>query len=143
MEESAQPLGSVLVPTYEGRHWAHENLYRCFDHQTYPSKELIVLDTDLFLFSDVAGLWAEFAHFGTSELIGVATEQCPSYQEVTSTNSTRIHTNPLDSYTRRSVSGAGLLTSAAGNNVLGDDKSKQTMYPNDCSCRSNSSKNSN
>ena len=39
------PLVSVLVPTSSARHWAHENLYRCFDAQTWPNKELIILDT--------------------------------------------------------------------------------------------------
>ena len=43
---------------------------------------VIVLDTDLFLFSDIAGLWAEFAHFEPTQLLGLAAEQCPSYQEV-------------------------------------------------------------
>jgi len=43
---------------------------------------VIVLDTDLFLFSDIALLWAHFDSFAPSELIGVAAEQCPSYQEV-------------------------------------------------------------
>ena len=36
---------SVLCPTSFARHWCHETLYRVFDHQTYPKKELLVLDT--------------------------------------------------------------------------------------------------
>jgi len=39
------PLVSVLCPTSTERHWAHANLYRCFIQQTWPEKELIVLDT--------------------------------------------------------------------------------------------------
>ena len=39
------PLVSVLCPTTFERHWAHSSLYRCFDSQTHPCKELIVLDT--------------------------------------------------------------------------------------------------
>lgn len=39
------PLVSIVVPTYEKRHWAHETLYRCFAHQTHTNKELLVLDT--------------------------------------------------------------------------------------------------
>ena len=40
-----------------------------------------MLDTDLFLFSDIRGLWNEFEHFGPREYIGVAVEQAPTYQE--------------------------------------------------------------
>ena len=38
-------LVSVLSPTTYERRWCHESLYRCFKHQSYPRKELIVLDT--------------------------------------------------------------------------------------------------
>ena len=44
--------------------------------------KLIVLDTDLFVTADVAGLWAEFARFSPTALLGLAAEQCPSYQQV-------------------------------------------------------------
>ena len=40
-----KPLVSVLAPTTSDRHWAHANLYRCFDHQNWPNKELVVLDS--------------------------------------------------------------------------------------------------
>ena len=43
--ENAMPLVSVLTPTTSDRHWAHANLYRCFAAQSWPSKELIILDT--------------------------------------------------------------------------------------------------
>lgn len=42
---AAMPLVSVLSPTSSERHWAHPNLYRCFQQQDYPNKELLVLDT--------------------------------------------------------------------------------------------------
>ena len=42
---SLQPLVSVLSPTTYERCWTHESLYRCFAHQTYTPRELIVLDT--------------------------------------------------------------------------------------------------
>ena len=42
---SPPPLVSVVSPTTGERHWTHASLYRCFAHQTYPSKELVVLDT--------------------------------------------------------------------------------------------------
>ena len=40
-----EPLVSVLSPTTSDRHWAHPNLYRCFDQQSWKRKELVVLDT--------------------------------------------------------------------------------------------------
>ena len=42
---SPPPLLSVLSPTTFERSWAHESLYRCFAHQSYANKELVVLDT--------------------------------------------------------------------------------------------------
>lgn len=59
-------------------------LYKPLLHLVLPQwlTRVIVLDTDLFLFSDIAGLWARFDHFVEGELLGVASEQCPSYQEV-------------------------------------------------------------
>ena len=59
-------------------------LYKPLLHLVLPQwlSRVIVLDTDLFLFEDVAGLWAQFDAFAPGELLGVATEQCPSYQEV-------------------------------------------------------------
>ena len=39
------PLVSVLSPTTMDRHWSHANLYHCFQQQTWPNKELVVLDT--------------------------------------------------------------------------------------------------
>lgn len=59
-------------------------LYKPLMHMVLPSwlERVIVLDTDLFLFSDIRGLWSEFDRFGPNELLGVAAEQCPSYQEV-------------------------------------------------------------
>ena len=58
--------------------------YKPLLHLVLPSwlSHVIVLDTDLFLFSDISGLWAELARFKKNELLGVAAEQCPSYQEV-------------------------------------------------------------
>lgn len=38
------PLVSVISPTTSDRHWAHEQLYRCFSWQTWPNKELLVID---------------------------------------------------------------------------------------------------
>jgi hypothetical protein len=43
---------------------------------------VIVLDTDIFLFEDIAGLARQFDAFAPGELLGVAPEQAPSYQEV-------------------------------------------------------------
>ncbi len=59
-------------------------LYKPLLHLVLPRwiVRLIVLDTDLFFFSDIAGLWAEFSAFGPRALLGLAAEQCPSYQEV-------------------------------------------------------------
>ena len=59
-------------------------LYKPLLHLVLPRwiLRLIVLDTDLFFFSDIAGLWAEFSAFGPRALLGLAAEQCPSYQEV-------------------------------------------------------------
>ena len=59
-------------------------LYKPLLHLVLPTwiQRVLVLDTDLFLFSDIAGLWAEFDRFAPGELLGVAAEQCPSYQEV-------------------------------------------------------------
>ena len=59
-------------------------LYKPLLHLVLPTwlSHVIVLDTDLFLFSDIAGLWEEFAHFEPTQLLGLAAEQCPSYQEV-------------------------------------------------------------
>ena len=38
-------LVSVVVPTMPSRRWTHRSLYDCFCRQTWPSKELIVLET--------------------------------------------------------------------------------------------------
>ena len=38
-------LVSVVVPTMPSRRWAHRSIYECFCHQTWPSKELLVLET--------------------------------------------------------------------------------------------------
>jgi hypothetical protein len=43
--DSTRPLVTCVTPTTDARHWAHESLYTCFAHQTYPNKELVVLDT--------------------------------------------------------------------------------------------------
>ena len=58
-------------------------LYKPLLHLVLPKRiaRVIVLDTDLFLFSDIRGLWNEFEHFGPREYIGVAVEQAPTYQE--------------------------------------------------------------
>ena len=58
-------------------------LYKPLLHLVLPKRisKIIVLDTDLFLFSDIRGLWNEFEHFGPREYIGVAVEQAPTYQE--------------------------------------------------------------
>ena len=55
-------------------------LYKPLLHLVLPRwlEKVIVLDTDIFLFSDIAQLWAAFARFGPSELIGVAEEQAPA-----------------------------------------------------------------
>ena len=59
-------------------------LYKPLLHLVLPRwiSRLIVLDTDLFLTSDIAGLWAEFDRFAPRALLGLAAEQCPSYQQV-------------------------------------------------------------
>ena len=59
-------------------------LYKPLLHLVLPSwlTKLIVLDTDLFVTADVAGLWGEFARFSSTALLGLAAEQCPSYQQV-------------------------------------------------------------
>ena len=59
-------------------------LYKPLLHLVLPASlsKVIVLDTDLFVFGDVAALWAHFATFTPQQMIGVAAEQCPSYQEV-------------------------------------------------------------
>lgn len=36
---------SVVVPTMPSRRWTHRSLYDCFCRQTWPSKELLVLET--------------------------------------------------------------------------------------------------
>lgn len=61
-------------------------LYKPLLHLVLPKSisRVIVLDTDLFLFEDLLGLWREFDRFRPGELLGVAAEQCPSYQEVRS-----------------------------------------------------------
>ncbi|KAH8050851.1 hypothetical protein JL722_11194 [Aureococcus anophagefferens] len=41
----AHPLVSVVAPTTPSRRWAHASLYACFDRQTWPNKELVVLET--------------------------------------------------------------------------------------------------
>ena len=38
-------LVSVVVPTTPGRRWAHRSVYECFRGQTWPSRELVVLET--------------------------------------------------------------------------------------------------
>ena len=38
------PLVSCVVPTTGGRQWCHAQLHARFDSQTYPNKELVVLD---------------------------------------------------------------------------------------------------
>ena len=39
------PLVSVVTPTSTDRHWSHAHLHRSFSLQSYPNKELVVLDT--------------------------------------------------------------------------------------------------
>lgn len=39
------PLVSVVSPTTHERSWTHASLYRSFSQQTYPNKELVILDT--------------------------------------------------------------------------------------------------
>lgn len=36
---------SIVTPTTESRHKFHEQLYRCFDAQTWPDKELVIVET--------------------------------------------------------------------------------------------------
>ncbi len=43
MKKSKKPLISVITPTYN-RSCYHERLYRSFTEQTYPNKELLILD---------------------------------------------------------------------------------------------------
>jgi hypothetical protein len=59
-------------------------LWKPLLHLVLPAavERVIVLDTDVFVFEDIGGLWAQFDAFGEGELLGVATEQAPSYQEV-------------------------------------------------------------
>ena len=42
-EGASTPLVSIVTPTTTERHWCHANLYRCFDMQTWPNKEVRVL----------------------------------------------------------------------------------------------------
>jgi len=39
------PLVSVVCPTSTDRHWSHLNLYRSFQSQTWPNKELVIVDS--------------------------------------------------------------------------------------------------
>ena len=43
--DTSLPLVSVVSPTTYERRWTHESLYRQFANQSYPNKELCVLDT--------------------------------------------------------------------------------------------------
>ena len=58
-------------------------LYKPLLHLILPTwvERVIVLDLDVFFFRDVSLLWRRFATFAPSEVIGLAEEQCPSYQE--------------------------------------------------------------
>ena len=81
MSESAKTLYKALSATATGPGGLY--LYKPLLHLVLPRSvpRVIVLDTDLFLFSDIRGLWNEFEHFGPREYIGVAVEQAPTYQE--------------------------------------------------------------
>ena len=59
-------------------------LYKPLLHLFLPNAiaRVVVLDTDIFLFSDLALLHGHFADFDARQLIGLAVEQCPSYNEV-------------------------------------------------------------
>ena len=59
-------------------------LWKPLLHLVLPSwlGRVVVLDFDLFFFSDVGRLWRQFDAFPSRALIGLAEEQCPSYQEV-------------------------------------------------------------
>ena len=59
-------------------------LYKPLLHLVFPREveRLIVLDTDIFLFDDLSRLHDHFRRFRQPQMIGLATEQCPSYKEV-------------------------------------------------------------
>ena len=44
-EDEDCELISVIAPTMERRAEYHEGLYRCFDAQTWPNKQLIIIDS--------------------------------------------------------------------------------------------------
>lgn len=58
-------------------------LWKPLLHLVLPSwvERVVVLDLDVFLFSDIAQLWRRFERFPPPALIGLVEEQCPSYQE--------------------------------------------------------------
>jgi len=59
-------------------------LWKPIFHRVLPEdiSKVIILDTDVFLFTDIQRLWNHFRNFGSGEMLGIAQEQCPSYQEV-------------------------------------------------------------
>ena len=56
-------------------------LWKPLLHLVLKVPRVIVLDTDIFVFEDVRKLWNEFDAFLPDQLIGLATEQAPTYLE--------------------------------------------------------------
>ena len=68
-------------------------MYKPILHQILPTwvPRAVVLDTDVYFVSDIAGLWAQFDSFAARAVIGVAEEQCQSYAEVLARGGHRIN----------------------------------------------------
>ncbi|EOD06792.1 hypothetical protein EMIHUDRAFT_106717 [Emiliania huxleyi CCMP1516] len=68
-------------------------MYKPILHQILPIwvPRAVVLDTDVYFVSDIAGLWAQFDSFAARAVIGVAEEQCQSYAEVLARGGHRIN----------------------------------------------------
>lgn len=71
-------------------------LWKPLLHLALPAwvERVIVLDLDIFLFSDIAELWRLFGAFSRDQLIGLAEEQCPSYQEARGARAPAAHPHP-------------------------------------------------
>tara|TARA_B110001452_G_scaffold41582_1_gene31859 strand:- start:2143 stop:3393 length:1251 start_codon:yes stop_codon:yes gene_type:complete len=82
MPSEARTLYKALSKTATGPGPLY--LFKPLLHLVLPEsvKRVIVLDTDLFLFTNLRGMWDLFGRFDAQQLIGLAQEQCPSYQEV-------------------------------------------------------------
>jgi hypothetical protein len=56
-------------------------VYKLMLHRLVPSSldKLILMDLDMFVISDLGGLWREFERFKQGQLLGMAMEQQPTY----------------------------------------------------------------